>query len=1112
MTHILRNWVAVLLMVVCVTIVGLATYLALPRESFPDVDVPVVLVTTPYIGVAPEDVESLITIPIENELSDLNDVKKMGSTSAEGVSIISLEFEPEVVIEDALQRVRDRVNRARSDLPEDAEDTDIREVSFSDVPIMIVTIFGDTDEEELKRLGERLEEEAGRIDGVLEAVLTGGRTRQIRVQVDPNRLSHYGFGLGDVTSAIQDENVNIPGGDVAAGDANFLVRVPGEFEDPQELEGVAIKRAGGRPVFIRDVARVVDGFEDRESYARVNGQPAVTVAIKKRSGANILEIADSVKALVAEHAATWPEGVEWRVVGDQSGDIADMVSELQNGVILALVLVVLVILFFMGARNSLFVAFAIPLSMLMAIVFIGIFGMTLNMMVLFSLILGLGMLVDNGIVIVENIYRHVEEGKSLFNASVTGVGEVGWAVAASTATTVAAFAPMIFWPGIMGQFMGYLPKTVVIVLVCSLFVAIVVLPVLTSLVMRRSETAKPPTERGGAMHLYRRVLELSIDHRYLSMGLGVVSLIVTIVIFSFFNHGTEFFPDVEPDRAIISIRAPDGTDIEATDRIVRQVEAAVAQEENVDLWVAESGVAGGGDPMAGAQAAANAARITVDFLPHPTKADEGERARFEDPRLTISRIREAVKDIPGAEIEVEKVREGPPVGPPIAVEITGESFHEVGSVAAQLRRQIAANVEGVTGLSDDYRVGRPEMRLRIDRGAAKRVGASTQGVAYTVRTAVNGSEASVFRDGEDEYDIVVEVAPEFRDDLQAVMNLRIPGKEDTSPDTFPVPLSAVARYDLAGGSGAIRHVDQDLVVTISGEIVEGVNENEVRQAVAAFIGEVDKPEGIFANIAGAQDEQQEAAEFLTRAFFIAIFLILICLVLMFGRADEAETEPVGFLATMYSIGERFLGVGLTIAIIFATVILSLIGVFWGLMLTGTPFGVIMTGIGVISLAGVVVNNAIVLLDYVEQLRHTVKDTREVLIQAGMTRFRPVVLTALTTMLGLVPMAIGLSLDFTGGAAQLFTALSGGDADFSKVVALGTQSAQWWGPMAVAIIFGLAFATLLTLVLVPTMYSIRGDMLQVTRRLGRWLFEPKASKAATEPSDEPSGEPLDQPAE
>ncbi len=1052
--RLIKNRAAVYLAVICIVGFGSMQYASLPRESFPDVDIPVVLVTTPYIGVSPEDIEGLITVPLENELSGIKDVKKMSSTSAEGASIITLEFEPEVVIEDVIQRVRDRVNRAKPDLPEDAEDTDIREVSFADFPILIITIAGDLDEEVLKKLGEDLEEDLGRIDGVLEAKLAGGRTRQIRVQINPNRLAHYGLSLNQVVEAVQQENVNIPGGDVSAGAANFLVRIPGEFSTPQEIESVAIKRIGDSPVFIRDVATVLDDFADRDSYARVNGERAVTVSVTKRSGANVLDLADKAKEVASRHAEGWPEAVTWRVVGDQSRDIADMVNELENNVITALILVVGVILFFMGARNSLFVAMAIPLSMLIAIIVIAAFCMTLNMMVLFSLILGLGMLVDNGIVLVENIYRHVEEGENLFDASVNGTREVGWAVAASTATTVAAFAPLIFWKGIMGQFMGYLPKTVVAVLLASLVVAIVVLPVLTGRFMKRSRKAQkaldaqtskaaassensPPQSR--IMAGYQRVLEMAIDRRYIVAFMGLLLLVGTFMAYGALNHGTEFFPDVEPDRGTVSVRAPDGTDVEETDRIMRQVERILARYENVDFYVAETGVSGGGAPMEGAQSASNQGRITVDFLPHHTKAKEGQTPRVEDPRETIQAIRQELALIPGAELEIEKQREGPPVGAPIAVEISGNDFHVVGQLAAQVRRELA-KVPGTTDLSDDYRVGRPEMRLRIDRGAAKRIGASTQEIAGTIRTAVAGNETSTLRDGKDEYDIIVELAPAYRNNLQAITALRVPGRQDRSPDTYSVPLSSVASYRLAGGSGSIRHIDQDLVVTISGDVKEGFNENAVRQGVEAKLAEIPATPGTFMRLGGAQDEQQESQEFLGQAFLIAVFLIAIILVAQFNRFDL----PL---------------------IILASVVLSLIGVLWGLIITGTPFGIIMTGIGVISLAGVVVNNAIVLLDYVQQLRDQGMDVRTALLRAGTVRFRPVMLTATTTILGLVPMAIGLAIDF---------------ANFEFIT--GSQSAQWWGPMAVAIIFGLAFATLLTLFMVPTMYSILEDLRAIPAKI------------------------------
>ncbi|MCO4771051.1 MAG: efflux RND transporter permease subunit [Deltaproteobacteria bacterium] len=1029
---LIRRSPAVMLAVACLVIFGAISYVGLPRESAPDVKIPVVMVTTVYTGVAPADVESLITIPLENELAGVKDLKKMTSSSSEGVAIVSLEFEPEVIIEEALQLVRDRVNKAKPSLPEDADEPTVREISFSDVPIMLVTIAGPVDETVLKALGENLQDNVKRVPGVLDATLSGGREREIRVEVDPPRLAHFGFSLTDVQNAISGENVNIPGGDVTAGGSSYLVRVPGDFQSADEILNVPVKRKGDRPVYVRDLANLIDGYAPRSTYARMNGTAAVTVGVTKRAGANIVDIADEVKAMVAKDAKSWPQGVEYRVLADQSAQIRDMVSELENNIFTALILVVAVLLFALGARTSLFVAVAIPLSMLLSFVMIDLFGMTLNMVVLFSLILALGMLVDNGIVIVENIYRHAELGKSPFDASVDGTKEVALAVTASTATTVAAFLPLVFWTGIMGQFMSYLPKTVIIVLISSLVVALIVLPVSTALFMPKRRAGFEPPTRGPILAAYKRVLEWSINWRYLSAAVGFFTLVGTFAAYGQLNHGTEFFAETEPDRATVAVRAPDGTDLEATDRMVRQVEGILAQLENVDVYVAETGVSGTGDPMAGSQSAANQARITVDFLPNAANAKDGEKVRVEPSTVTIDTIRDAVALIPGSKITVEKERMGPPVGSPIAVEVAGDEFHQVGDLAQALRRELS-KVEGATDLTDNYKVGRPEMTLRIDRGAAKRVGASTRDIATSVRTAVAGTKVSTLRDGEDEYDILVTVDPRYSSTMQEVLNLRIPGREDTSPDKFAVPLATVASFELTGGSGAIQHIDQDLVVTIQGDVAEGFNENTVRAAVVDQLNSWEGPLGYSVRLGGANDEQQGAIEFLSRAFLLAIFLIALVLVTQFNSFSRP-------------------------GVVLASVVLSLVGVLWGLVITATPFGIMMTGIGVISLAGVVVNNAIVLLDYVEQLREQGMSMFDALVEAGVTRFRPVMLTAITTILGLVPMALGWSIDVRG--LRFIT---------------GGSSAQFWGPMAVAVIFGLAFATLLTLVMVPTMYSIVEDL-------------------------------------
>ncbi|MEO0321945.1 MAG: efflux RND transporter permease subunit [Myxococcota bacterium] len=1062
-----------------ILLAGTFSYANLPREANPEVEVPIIIVSTPYVGVSPADIESLVTVPLENELGGVKDLDDMSSTSYEGMSVVILEFEADVDIQDALQRVRTRVDRARPKLPSDVEETELQEVNFADLPILLVTLGGDIDEAALKAIGEDLQEDIERLPGVLEANLSGGREREIKVQVDPTRLAHYGLSLNDVIGAVREENVNIPGGDVATGDANYLLRIPGDIEDPLELEGIAIKRIGDRPVFIRDVARIVDGWADRTTYARMNGEPAVSLAVVKRAGANIVEVVQAVKALTSAHREErWPEAVEARFLADQSKMVDDMIGELENGILTGLILVVAVLLFFMGARNSFFVALAIPFSMLIAFVVVSLLGMTLNMMVLFSLIIALGMLVDNAIVLVENIYRHVEEGMSPREASVVGTREVAGAVTASTATTVAAFAPLLFWGGIMGQFMGFLPKTLVIVLLSSLFVALVFLPVTTAVGLRSKvrdeddahdegsaeDRAFDDARLGPVMRGYKRVLEWSIQHRYASLGLGFAALVGTFAAYGALNHGVEFFPETEPNRAFVGVRAPIGTDLETTDRIVRQIETVLAVEENIDVYVAETGVAGGNgqDPTQQDQAADNRARVTVDFLPDRNTVRAGERVRVEPPTETIDRIRERLAAIAGAEIRVEKEMMGPPVGKPIDVRVSGDDVHEVGRLAARIRRQLAERIEGATGLGDDYVVGRPEMRLRIDRGAAKRVGASTQEVAGIVRTAIAGTEASVFRDGDDEVDIIVELAPEYRQDLQQVLSLRVDGREDTSPDTFPVPISTVARYELAGGTGAIKHLNQNLVVSITGDVAEGYQPNAVQQEVLTFIEEAELPPGFHLSLGGSNDEQRESQEFLGRAFVIALFLILGVLVFQFNSL-------------------------LTPGIIITSVLLSLIGVLWGLVATGMPFGVIMTGLGVISLAGIVVNNAIVLLDFVEQLRRQGIATMDALVRAGITRFRPVVLTAVTTVLGLVPMAIGVSVDFR-----------------KLKLIVGSQSAAWWGPMAVAIIFGLVVATVLTLVMVPTLYSIFEDLKGALQRIGRRAPEPRRRRSREpQPSPQPA---------
>ena len=678
--------------VLAILILGFSAYNSLPREAAPDITIPVVVVTTVYPGVSPEDIETLVTVPMERKLKEVKDVDKMSSTSYEGASSIILEFDPDVDIDEALPKVREKVDGASSDLPEDAEDPIVSEISFSDIPILIVTMTGTEpdgstmDEEKLKDLAEDLKDEIeAQVEGVLEVKVAGGLTREISVQLNPDRMRLYDVSFGDVLGALANENVNIPGGNVDAQEADYLLRVPGEFASADDIQNVPVKNVGGQTVFVRDVGRVVDGYADRATYSRMNGTPSISLSIQKRLGENIVDIAKGTMTTVEAQSENWPEGVEYAFIADQSREIEAMVSELENNIISGLILVVLVLVFFMGFRNSLFVGLAIPLSMLVSFVVLQLLGITLNMVVLFALILALGMLVDNAIVIVENIYRHVEGGMKLTQASIKGVSEVAVPVATSTLTTVLAFAPMLFWGGIMGQFMGYLPKTLIIVLTSSLFVALFIIPTATSRLMKAVPLAKGAVASeevipesgvyGAVMRVYERILVWSIDHRYLSFfGVGMGSLVATFVIYGMFNHGTEFFPATDPARAFVQITMPDGTKIEKTDEVARRVEQILLQEPDVDTFVTEVGVSGGGGGFTGGSSVPHAALLTIDFKPTLSKARDGEPIRGGLSADAINRIRNVSSQATGAKVVVDKEETGPPVGKPIEVQIRGGGF------------------------------------------------------------------------------------------------------------------------------------------------------------------------------------------------------------------------------------------------------------------------------------------------------------------------------------------------------------------------------------------------------------------------------------------------------
>lgn len=1072
-----------------ILLAGLWSYLTVPKEAAPDITVPFIAVNTVYPGVAPEDIETLITRPLEEELNRISDLKTLTSRSVEGLSSITAEFEAGMDMTEALQLVREKVDIAKPELPEASEEPQIVEFNFSDFPILQVNIAGDYSLVRLKDLAEDIQDEIEQIPSVLSVSLSGGLEREVKVDVDLAKLKYYGVTFDDVIDAIREENVTIPGGTIDVGEIKYLVRVPGEFEETRPIEDIVISEAGGTPVYVRDVADVDFGFKERESYARLNGSPVVTLSVSKRSGENIIETSDAVRGVLAEMRSGFPPSTQVSVTSDQAEYVRDMVSSLENNIISGLILVVAVLLFALGIRNASFVGVAIPLSMFLSFSVIQLLGMTMNMIVLFSLILALGMLVDNAIVVVENIYRFREEGFDRKQAAKFATAEVAMPVIAATATTLAAFAPLMFWPGVVGEFMRYLPETLIITLASSLFVGLVVNPTLCSLFMRRMDepameltreariavwgivgvvlllialrnpiTAALLALTGVALYWlhekalepighrvrevllpitlrrYEAVLRWSLRHRFLMVGQAVLTLVFVVGLFGVFNAGIEFFPEsVPPETAWVQVETPTGTRAEATDEITRQVEARLAEFPNrvdYESVVATTGRKVGG--FGGGETGTQYATVAVDLVDYKDRSYDS----FE----TLETLRERVgATIAGAEISVEKPQEGPPTGLPVNIEITGEDFEvlkDLGDRAVQVlsNAPVARKLEG---LESDLAEARPELRIEVDREKAKLFGLNTQKIGFTVRSAINGTEASEFRDGKDEYDIVVRLAERYRNDLTALEDLTV-----TTEEGVQVPLPAVASWSVEESFGGINRKDLDRVVTVSADVRAGNNANavlaEVQETLAGFRDAM--PPGYRLSYTGQQEEQQESEEFLFGAFLMALFLIGMILVSQF----DSVLKPV---------------------LILSTVVLSTVGVLVGLLVFRMPFGVIMTGVGVISLAGIVVNNAIVLVDYIGILRkRDGMEERESLIQGGLTRFRPVTLTAITTVMGLVPLSIGLNFDFEGLYREL-----------RPDIYWGGEQAAWWGPMAIAVIAGLTFATFLTLVLLPVMHSILDDV-------------------------------------
>jgi multidrug efflux pump len=1049
----LKNRTTILVLVVILVIAGLVSYLTLPRESAPEVKIPYILITTPHRGADPEVVEETVTNRIEQELTGLKGMKEITSISQEGLSIITVEFDPDVDIDVALQRVKDKVDLAKPELPSNTDEPVepvIDEINIAEFPIMLISMSGPISPVRMERIGEDLEDEIESQPGVLEVDLLGALEREIILEVDPDRLAMYGLTIEELLQLVPSQNINQSAGGLETEGIRFNVRVPAEVEDPAEIDRFPLAERNGKTIYLTDLATVRDTFKDRDTYSRLNGEPALTLAVKKRVGANIVEVAQRVRGILDEARKVLPAGLTLEVIDDRSEDIHDMVLDLENNILTGLILVLVILMVFMGVRSSLIVALAIPMSMLMSFAIIQAMGVTLNMVVLFSLILALGMLVDNAIVIVENIYRFMEMGYDRLEAAHRGAAEVAWPIIASTATTIAAFSPLLFWPGVMGDFMKYLPMTVIIVLSSSLFVAMIINPVICSRFGKPRAARQPAAESDSRfVAAYRRLLQGGMAHPVSTLLAAFFLLASVLILYGKLGRGIELFPDTDPDQARISLRAPQGTHIEETDRTAGLIERRVDPfrtgpdgSMRIEHVVTNVGSAGGG--FGGGTSGPHVAELTLVFPDYEDRVDN--RGKPWKSANVINRIREALVDVPGAEIKIEENEEGPPTGAPVTVRIIGEDMN----VLKDLNRRamdLMKDVPNLVNIQSDLEAEKPELVFLPDRRRAAMLGINTAVISNTLKSNIFGTKVGDYRHFNDEYDIRIRLPEDERSRLDHITRYRV-----QTPAGKSVPITSLGRFEYRPGMGTIHRIDRKRAVTITADN-EGRLGPDVLADVQERLRQLDLPPGYRIEYAGEKEEQDEASAFLFKAFALAVGLIIAILVTQFNTLSA----PL---------------------IIITTVLLSTVGVFVGLLVGNLPFGIIMTGVGVISLAGVVVNNAIVLLDYTRQLQRRGKTVTEAAVEAGITRLRPVLLTAGTTILGLVPMATGVSFDF-----------------HSFEIASRSSSSQWWRSMAIAVIFGLGFATMLTLVVVPSFYVM---LYRLTSRLGIAGLRPSEAQQGPKP--------------
>ena len=1118
------NGTSMFLLAVMVVLFGFSSYRTMPKELFPEVVIPTIYVSTIYPGNSAADIEDLISKPLENQIKSITGVKAVNSTSAQGYSNVIVEFQTDVEISEALTDVKDAVDKAKGELPTDLpRDPDVFDINFSEFPIVSVNLSGEFSVDELRGYAEYLEDEIEALSEVSKVDIKGALEREVKIDLDVQKMQAVQISFYDIQTAIESENITISGGELETNGFRQDIRVVGQFETVKEIGEIIIKSENMNPVYIRDIANVSLGFKDVTSYARSDQLPVVSLDIVKRAGYNLLDASDKMKEIVEiAKENKFPEDLKVFLFNDQSVQVRKQVSELENSIISGVILVVLVLLFFLGIRNATFVGIAIPLSMLMGIMILNLMGIVLNMMVLFSLILALGLLVDNAIVVVENIYRYMQEGYSPMEAAKKGTGEVAVAIIASTATTLAAFVPLAFWPGIIGNFMFALPFTLIIVLVSSLIVALVFNPVFTSFFMKIDEAAETKDERKSKVknfwiftaillvmtgafaasgnismrNLFGIVVVLSIVNFYLLRPASfyfqniflpalenlydkfirfaldgkkpivffagtIVLLIGAFMLLGIFMPKVVFFPSVPPQYVNVFIEMPFGTDIETTNELTKEIEEKVTNSvkpytKAIDAILTQigEGTSDPGMPSGDGGTTPHKARVTVSFVQPEYRQDINT---FD----VLNVLRKDLEGYAGVKIIVDKNSDGPPTGKPINIEIQGEDIDALSELSGDVIKYLnKKKVDGVEELQADVKLAKPQLLVEVDREAARRYGISTRDIGFALRSSIYGLEVTNLKIGEDEYPIFIRLDEKYRNKIDALLNQPITFRNPGNGQIAQVPISAVSKIEYSTTYTSIKRKDAERVITVFSNVNADANPNEVVNEIKLAMEDYDLPEGFSYKFTGEQEEQAENTAFLSTAFTIALFAIFIILVSQFN-----------------SLVAPF--------IIILSIVFSTIGVFLGYVFSGMDFVLIMTGVGIISLAGVVVNNAIVLIDYIEFTRKrnreekgltkrnslTKEEVKNSIVHAGKTRLRPVLLTAITTILGLIPLAIGLNVNFS-------TLIS----EFNPQIFIGGDNVAFWGPMSWTVIYGLTFATFLTLVIVPVMYWLAYRMTTGTNNL------------------------------